>query len=137
MMFLMPVGDFHFLEDGSEDLLQLRHFFDLMEMHHADGGEVPLWRNLFPDEEEGYYLECDVSYPQDRHESMMDFPPCPAKTSIKEENLSQHFKDMWHLRNGPGRIPDSEKLIASLESKESIVLHSENAGMSPNVIIIL
>jgi hypothetical protein len=128
MMFLMPVGDFHFLEDDSEDSVKLQHFFHLMEDSHLRGGNVPIWNKHFPNEEEGYYLECDVSYPEDRHESLADFPPCPAKTSIKEENLSTHFKEMWYLRNGVGRIPDSEKLIASLVSKESIVIHSENAG---------
>jgi hypothetical protein len=127
----MPVGGFRFLEEGSEDMIKLQHFFYLMEEHHANGGDLPIWSNHFSNEEEGYYLECDVSYPEDRHESLAGFPPCPAKTNIKEENLSSHFKEMWHLRNGEGRIPESEKLIASLITKESIVIHSENAGMSP------
>ena len=128
MTLPLPVGDYKFLENNSSEFQQLENFFSHMEKSHTTKIPQPEWSQHFPDSSRGYFLECDVYFPPERHSSMANFPPCPAQTRLEEENVSEHYRKAWHARNGEGhKMPASEKLCASLVDKKDIVLHSENA----------
>ena len=128
MTLPLPVGDYEFLKDDDVEVTKLRDFFIKMECSHLEKTEAPDWTEYFPDSSKGYYLECDVTFPIDRHEKLSNFPPCPTRTKITEDDVSSHFKQAWRARYGEGvKMPDCEKLCASLTDKKSVVLHSENA----------
>ena len=128
MALPLPVGEYEFLEENSSEVTRIQNFFLEMEKSHIEKRPPPEWVNHFPDDTRGYFFECDVFFPADRHQSMSNFPPCPTQTQINEENVSEHYSQAWHARYGEGvKMPTSEKLCASLVDKKNIVLHSENA----------
>ena len=128
MTLPMPTGGYEFLDEDSSEMSRLRDFFIQMEKSHIEEKSPPKWSEHFPDETRGYFLECDIFFPPDRHKSMSNFPPCPTQTRISEENVSKHYSWAWHARYGEGvKMPASEKLCASLVDKENVVLHCENA----------
>ena len=124
----MPVGDYEFLEKDCDEMGRLQQFFSEMEESHTSKEPPPEWSHHFPDESRGYFMECDVFFPPERHQSMVNFPPCPTQTKITEEEVSEHYSSAWHARYGEDtKMPASEKLCASLVDKTNIILHSENA----------
>ena len=128
MTLPMPVGDYHFIDKESDEMQRLQHFFSEMEESHINKTPPPTWSQHFPDEKKGYFLECDITFPPERHHSMSNFPPCPTQTKINEEDVSEHYSWAWHARYGAEtKMPASEKLCASLVDKTDVVLHSENA----------
>jgi hypothetical protein len=118
MTMPMPTGNYRFLEEGDSMLDHIRCYFELVEeCHQNEDLEMPDW-NVLP-QHEGYFIEVDVEYPESRHDYMRDLPPAPAPTTVRQDDLSEHYKHLWRCRYGQdGEIPDSEKLIASLVNKK-------------------
>ena len=127
MTLPLPVGDYQFLEDSCEEITQLQSFFVKMEESHSGKTQQPDWHQYFPDESRGYYLECDVVYPEERHHLMSNLPPCPVQTVITEEDVSCHYSQAWHAKHGDCKMPKSQKLCATLVDERNVVMHSENA----------
>lgn len=128
MTLPLPVGDYEFLEDSSSEMGQLNDFFAEMEKSHVETIPQPQWQQYFPNESRGYFLECDVFFPEERHHLMSNFPPCPVQTEINEEDVSSYFSQAWHAKHGEDcKMPASKKLCATLVDKKDVVLHAENA----------
>ena len=128
MTLPLPVGDYEFLEDSSNEMEQLNRFFEEMEKSHVEKIPQPQWQQYFPEESRGYFLECDVFFPEERHHLMSNFPPCPVQTEITEDDVSSYFSQAWHAKHGEDcKMPASQKLCATLVDKKDVVLHSENA----------
>ena len=128
MTLPLPVGDYRFLDESSDEMRKLQVFFEKMESSHTENTSQPRWQDHFSDESKGYFLECDVYFPEERHHLMSNFPPCPVQTEITEDNVSTYYSQAWHAKHGDGcKMPKSQKLCATLEDKKDVVLHSENA----------
>ena len=44
----------------------------------------------------GYYVECDLEYPEELHNKFKEYPPCPESLTPKEEWLSDFQKDIMN-----------------------------------------
>ncbi len=76
----------------------------------------------------GYFVECDLEYPQELHDKHNDYPLAPVKTCVKADMLSPHTKELYRkvydLKSNQ-KIPDEhvEKLLLTLQDKEKYVVH--------------
>jgi hypothetical protein len=132
MMMPMPVGSYRFLEEGDSRLTDIKYYFEMVENCHQDLSEMPDWNDLPANE--GFFIEVDVEYPESRHDYMRDLPPAPAPTTIRQDDLSEHYKHLWRCRYGQdGEIPDSEKLIASLVDKKGKLISPHYSFPKPIV----
>ena len=131
-MMPMPVGSYRFLEEGDSRLTDIKYYFEMVENCHQDLSEMPDWNDLPANE--GFFIEVDVEYPESRHDYMRDLPPAPAPTTIRQDDLSEHYKHLWRCRYGQdGEIPDSEKLIASLVDKKGKLISPHYSFPKPIV----
>ena len=71
----------------------------------------------------GYYVECDLEYPEDLHDKFKEYPPCPESLTPKEEWISDFQKDMTQQKMKPSSCP---KLIPHLMKHEQYVIHYRN-----------
>jgi hypothetical protein len=65
----------------------------------------------------GYFIECDLVYPEHLHESHASYPLCPTPLTITRDMLSAFQQEMK-----PG-FKQSRKLCANFLPKEKVVLH--------------
>lgn len=105
MIMKMPVGDFKFEEIS----------FD--------------WMNLDDNAERGCYVQCDIHFPKETHEYLNDYPLCPYKRSIQEDELSPYcnnvlneFKEKGYMKG----CSKSEKLVTDLKDKIKYFTHYRN-----------
>ena len=75
------------------------------------------------EQEEGYFLEVDLDYPEELHNIHDNYPCAPEKMKIEERYLSDHQK---HLGKKCGANYKIEKLCLTLNSKEKYILHYRN-----------
>ena len=97
----LPVGKFNFLPQSEIDT------FDLLS--------IP------PDNEIGYIIECDLSYPDHLHPSHSDYPMAPEHMTVEPELLSPFAKRLMGKEWKP-----SKKLIPNLSNKTKYVCHYRN-----------
>ena len=76
--FKLPVGGFHWLPPCT-----FRHLKTQLEN-----------QALTEEDNEGYFIDCDFSIPEDKHEYFNDFPLAPEKLQIKEDMLSPLQKSL-------------------------------------------
>jgi hypothetical protein len=74
------------------------------------------------DGETGYFLEVDLEYPDDLHESHSDYPLAPEPRSIDPEELSPYTKSLA-AKLGVKPSSKCKKLVSSLQPKERYVVH--------------
>ena len=134
ILFSLPVGGYHFLEEGDEDLEKIHSFFARVEAVHRGSKlglkdtDMPSWESLFPKDEEGvskgFFIEADIHFPPERHDYLQGLPPAPAHTKIGVEDLPPHIQHLVRERFGEKYSGGkSEKLVASLLDKEGVVMH--------------
>ena len=75
------------------------------------------------EQDEGYFLEVDLGYPEELHDLHKTYPCAPEKFKIEEKYLSEHQKE---LGRGCGVKFGSEKLCLTLLDKEKYILHYRN-----------
>ena len=109
----------------------LEKFFEEVEAVHQDmnlsSSDMPRWKEYFGPNQ-GFFIECDVKIPKDRHDKLQFLPPAPVHTTVKTSDLPEHIQMLFKERYGKGMSDmKTEKLIASLVDKENIVLHHSTA----------
>ena len=134
----VPVGDYSFLEETSEDLQKLKMFFKEVENTHQGRAQglldknMPSWDASFPRDKDGggqgFFIEADVHIPPSRHHYLEGLPPAPAHTKIATEDLPPHMQFLVRERYGENyEGGKTDKLIASLSDKRQIVMHHSTA----------
>ena len=77
-----------------------------------------------PNSKKGWILEVDLEYPQELHDTHNDYPLAPEKKAISIDQMSEYQKRMM---NGLQiEMPNTEKLVLTLEDKEKYVVHYKN-----------
>lgn len=105
MVMKMPVGDFKFEENS----------FD--------------WMNLDDNAERGCYIQCDIHFPKEVHDYLNDYPICPYKIAINEDELSPYCKSVLNEFKEKGYMKGcskSEKLVTDLKDKIKYFTHYRN-----------
>ena len=92
------------------------------------------WKRVMPTEEEilnkkenakkGWILEVDLEYPADLHKEHNSYPLAPEKKVVKKESMSDYQKNL--IKELDLKIPNSKKLLLTLEDKKDYVVHYEN-----------
>ena len=72
------------------------------------------------EQDDGYFLEVDLEYPEELHDFHDTYPCAPEKLKIEEKYLSDHQKE---LGKKCGAKFGSEKLCLTLKDKEKYKLH--------------
>ena len=75
------------------------------------------------EQDEGYFLEVDLEYPEELHDFHDTYPCAPEKFKIDEKYLSDHQKE---LGKKCGAKFGSEKLCLTLMDKKEYILHYRN-----------
>ena len=72
----------------------------------------------------GWSLEVDLEYPQELHDKHSDYPLAPEKKAIRIDQMSEYQKRMMNELQID--MPNTEKLVLTLEDKEKYVVHYKN-----------
>ena len=94
--------------------------FRRLERNEIDTLDV---RTLRDDDETGYILEVDLSYPQQLHDLHTDYPLAPEKRTISDDILSPYCYRMKMMKDFACSNVKVEKLITSLEDKKKYIVH--------------
>jgi len=95
------VGNFRFLTDAEINT------FDLMK--------------LKPDDEVGYIVECDLTYPSNLHDAHSDYLTAPEHLTVTSEMLSPFAANIKDSHWKP-----TQKLVPNLLDKTKYVTHYRN-----------
>ena len=85
--------------------------------------------NTSDDNETGYFIECDLHFPEEIHEKLKEYPPCPENILPKLEWFSEYQKTVGKIT---GSIRANEKysatpkLIPHLMDHKNYVIHYRN-----------
>lgn len=131
------MGGFRFLDPEEDTFCRLKEYFEEIETIHNEREltyrNMPPFEDYFPQKEEGgegFFIECDVHIPPERHDYLQFLPPAPTHTGVYFSALPPHMQEMYRQRYGEvGSDKMTEKLIASLSDKENIVLHHTTASI--------
>ena len=92
------------------------------------------WKRVMPTEEQimkmkhnskkGWILEVDLEYPAHLHDAHNDYPLAPEKKVIKPEQMSEYQRRL--MTDLDLTMPNTEKLVLTLEDKEKYVVHYSN-----------
>ena len=92
------------------------------------------WKRVMPTEEQimkmkwnskkGWILEVDLEYPAHLHDAHNDYPLAPEKKVIKPEQMSEYQRRL--MTDLDLAMPNTEKLVLTLEDKENYVTHYSN-----------
>ena len=93
-----------------------------------------IWKRVMPTEEEilnkkenakkGWILEVDLEYPAELHKEHNSYPLAPEKKVVKKESMSEYQKNL--IKELDLKLPNSNKLLLTLEDKKDYVVHYKN-----------
>ena len=72
----------------------------------------------------GWILEVDLEYPTFLHDAHNDYPMAPEKKVIRPEQMSEYQRRL--MTDLDLTMPNTEKLVLTLEDKEKYVTHYSN-----------
>jgi len=101
----LPIGDFKWLTP-------------------EEAAEI-IWTEQKEEQSTGYFVECDLEYPAELHQTHNDFPLAPERLLIQSEQLSATQLKLKTIYNLPRSAPTA-KLIPNLMPKSKYVTHYLN-----------
>ena len=112
MTKLLPIGGYRWIEkEGGEE--ELKDFvLDEIMRKDVDG---PV----------GYFIDCDITYPDELHFAHNEFPLCPEKRVVTEAELSPFQLGLMKKMKFKPDLK-SEKLLPTLYDKNRYVTHFAN-----------
>lgn len=84
------------------------------------------WISLSKDDQVGYFVECDLSYPDELHELHNEYPLAPDQVNLKYEMLNEYQLRLLSHYSIPRSSLQSRKLIPTLLNRKHYVLHYLN-----------
>jgi hypothetical protein len=96
--------------------------------------DLPNIQTISPTAKRGSAWEVKLRYPEKLHPSHSDFPLCPERRIVKREELSPYQNDLIEKLSN-GKFAETEKLVATLETKDKYILNYRNLH-SPTVSCI-
>jgi hypothetical protein len=84
-----------------------------------------LINNLDADGDDGYFVECDLHYPKELHDSHNSYPLAVEKKSMKKSELSQYQLNQLET-HGEKHNEKIEKLVPNFYDKEKYICHIKN-----------
>ena len=72
----------------------------------------------------GYIIECDLEYPEEIHDKLKEFPPCPENLSPTTEMLSEYQKQI--AGHNKVKVGGCSKLVPHLMKHEKYCIHYRN-----------
>ncbi|RGB38846.1 hypothetical protein C1646_755162 [Rhizophagus diaphanus] len=100
--------------------------------HWLDLKDLPNIRNISPTAKRGSAWEVKLRYPKKLHPSHSDFPLCPERRIVTREELSPEQGNMIKKLSN-GKFAETEKLVATLETKDRYILHYTNLQQCLNL----
>ena len=92
------------------------------------------WKRVMPTEEQimkmkwnskkGWRLEVDLEYPEELHYAHNDYPLATEKKAINYDQMSEYQRRL--MADLDLTMPNTEKLVLTLEDKERYVVHYKN-----------
>ena len=92
------------------------------------------WKRVMPTEDQiksmkwgankGMILEVDLEYPAHLHDRHNDYPLAPEKKKVRPQQMSDYQRRL--MADLELTAPETEKLLLTLEDKESYVVHYRN-----------
>ena len=92
------------------------------------------WKRVMPTEDQiksmkwgankGMILEVDLEYPAHLHDRHNDYPLAPEKKNVRPQQMSDYQRRL--MADLELTAPETEKLLLTLEDKESYVVHYRN-----------
>ena len=83
------------------------------------------WATQQEDQQIGYFIECDLTYPEELHESQNDYPMAPERLRIEIETLSEKQVEISRHYDR-SRTHDNIKLVPNLMDKKRYCVHYMN-----------
>jgi hypothetical protein len=83
------------------------------------------WSSLSDDSDTGYFVECDLEYPEDLHDAHNEYPLAPERATIGEKFLSETQRAI-RASYSFERNSEYSKLVPNLYGKEKYSLHYRN-----------
>lgn len=93
-------------------------------MQESEFAEID-WTTLADDAPEGYFVECDLDYPEELHDAHNEYPLAPERVTISEKFLSAKQREI-HAHYSFERTSECSKLVPNLFPKEKYCLHYRN-----------
>ena len=132
MLDLLPEKDFKWIEGDAFD--------------HIQKDPEAFLSTLKDDDKTGYFFEVTLSVPEDKHDLLNDFPPCPVKREVCENEISVHQDNQKAELNISDTCFKTKKLVADLKTKKKLCstlskstdickTRDENRNRSPSRII--
>jgi hypothetical protein len=83
------------------------------------------WEALSDDSDTGYFVECDLDYPEELHDAHNEYPLAPERATISQKMLSETQRAI-HAHYSFERNSEYSKLVPNLYAKEKYCLHYRN-----------
>ena len=111
LRYPLPVGDFKYMEEADFQLID--------------------WYSVRVDGDVGYFVVCDLLYPQDIHDKTQYLPLAPEVAQITQDMLPEYFRKLVSRKNlsrqplstNPDRYRTCTKLLATCMDKKEYVVH--------------
>jgi len=91
-----------------------------------DLDNLPDIRTISPTAKRGSAWEVKLRYPENLHPSHSDYPLCPERRVVKRNEFSPHQNNDLIDKLSGGKFAETEKLVATLETKDRYIIHYQN-----------
>lgn len=75
------------------------YVLDFFDHRNKNAPDIMIkWEDVF-DEDRGFFIEADLSFPENIKEKLEEFPPAPHHCTFSKEEVSQYARDLLEAEN--------------------------------------